>query len=181
MDYIIHDIKTERQNVSAGLPAGYELVPASFYLVATASLLLSLYFFLSKKAYESSESSMRARINEAQGLQSNFLAQQQGIANEAKQAEGIAQWLEGSRPLQPVAVTIGRSMSKDSTISELALNRDPSTPANTVMKLNIDGGGSEQVETARKALAALNYQIVNSDERKERNTIDFQGIIIYAE
>jgi hypothetical protein len=46
MHDVIHDLKTERQNVSAGLPAGYKLIPAAFYVVAVAAVFLSLYFYL---------------------------------------------------------------------------------------------------------------------------------------
>ena len=74
MHEIIHDLKTERQNVSAGLPAGYKLVPASFYLVATASVFLSLYFYLSKKAHEAAEAEMRVRISDAKSEEATILA-----------------------------------------------------------------------------------------------------------
>ena len=181
MDYIIHDIKTERQNVSAGLPSAYKLVPAAFYLVAVAAVLLSLYFYLSKKAYETSENAMRVRITDARGLEGQHRAKHQGLISESKEAESIARWLEGARPLQPVTVTIGRSMSKDATIAELALTRDPEIPSNTQLMLKVDGGGSEQIETARLALSSMNYQIVSSDEKKGRDSIDYQGTIIYAE
>tara|TARA_R110000850_G_scaffold185992_5_gene311916 strand:+ start:176 stop:724 length:549 start_codon:yes stop_codon:yes gene_type:complete len=179
MDNIIHDIKTERQNVSPGLPAAYKLVPVAFYVVGIASIFLSLFFFLSKKAYESSQETMQARTSEARNAEGRFRVQQQGIVTESQRAEGIARWLEGSRPLQPVTVALARSMAKDSSIAELALERHDDIPANTLMQLKVDGGGSEQIETARAALTSLNYEIFNSRESKGRDSTDFVGTLIY--
>ncbi len=181
MEYIIHDLKTERQDVSAGLPSGYKLIPTLFYIVSVASVFLSLYFYASKKAYQTSESQMKSRTSEARTQETRFRAQQQGITAESQKAEGIAQWLEGSRPLQPVTVAINRSMSKDSTIAELTLTRDRDIPSNTFVQLKIDGGGTEQIDSARSALSSLNYQIYHSNEKKGRNSTDFQGTLVYAE
>lgn len=181
MENIIHDLKTERQNVSEGLPAGYKIVPIAFYMVSVLAVLLSLFFFLSKKAYESTEATMRDRASQAQTQQTGFHAQQTAISTESKKAEGIAQWLEGSRPLQPVTVVVGRSMGKDSTIAELSLDRNPEIPAHTFMQLKIDGGGSQQIETTLNAIYGLDYQTYSAQQVKGRNSTDFQATLIYSD
>ncbi|MDF1825656.1 MAG: hypothetical protein P1U68_13505 [Verrucomicrobiales bacterium] len=181
MDNIIHDLKTERQNVSEGLPPSFKLVPVAFYVVSVATVFLSLYFYLSKKAYETSETSLRERLTQAENQQSNFLAQQEDVSSNAKRAEGIAKWLEGSRPLQPVTAVIGRSMSKESTIAELSLDRNPEIPAHTFMQLKIDGGGSQQVEATLNAIYALNFQTYSAQQVKGKNSTDFQATLIYSD
>lgn len=181
MHDIIHDLKTERQNVSAGLPAAYKLVPIAFYLVATASIFLSLYFYLSKKTYEAMESEMQYRISNAKAEETTLLSNQQSIVDEAKKAEVFARWLEGSRPLQPVTVAIGRSMGKDSTVAELALNRNPEIPAHTFLQLKIDGGGTEQIETTLNAINALSYLTYSAQQVKGRNSTDFQATLIHTD
>ncbi|MEM7603327.1 MAG: hypothetical protein AAF357_18180, partial [Verrucomicrobiota bacterium] len=181
MDNIIHDLKTERQNISEGLPAGYKLIPVSFYIVSLATVFLSLFFYLSKKAYESTETSMRDRQSQAQTQQTGFVSQQNTISAESKKAEGIAKWLEGSRPLQPVTAVVGRSMGKDSTIAELSLDRNPEIPAHTFMQLKIDGGGSQQIENTLSAIYALDYQTYSAQQVKGRNSTDFQATLIYVD
>jgi len=181
MDNIIHDLKTERQNVSEGLPAGYKLVPVAFYIISIATVFLCLFFYLSKKAYESTETVMRERLTQAQSQQSGFVAQQNAISEESKKAEGIAKWLEGSRPLQPVTVAVGRSMGKDSTVAELSLDRNPEIPAHTFMQLKIDGGGSQQLEHTLSAINALDYQTYSAQQVKGRNSTDFQATLIYTD
>ena len=179
MHDLIHDLKKERQNVSAGLPAGYKLIPVAFYIVSTASIFLSLYFYLSKKAYESTESEMRIRISDAKTEEVGIISSQQSIVDESKRAEVFAKWLEGSRPLQPVTVAVGRSMGKDSTVAELSLNRNPEIPAHTFMQLKIDGGGTEQIETTLDAIYGLSYQTYSAQQVKGKNSTDFQATLIH--
>lgn len=179
MHELIHDLKTERQNVSAGLPSAYKLVPVSFYLVSAASLFLSLYFFLGKRTYEAIEDEMRQRIASAKAEEARHLAGQKTIVDESKRAESFAKWLEGARPLQPVAVAVGRSMGKDSTVSELSLTRNPEIPAHTMMELKIDGGGSSQIQTTLDSIYALDYQTYSAQQVKGDNSTDFQATLIH--
>ncbi|MAS93018.1 MAG: hypothetical protein CMO55_07450 [Verrucomicrobiales bacterium] len=180
MDNIIHDLKTERQNVSSGLPAAFKLVPILFYLSAAASLILSGFFYLSIKSHEASQQQMQLRVSQATAEKNEYVARQNTIVDKSKRAEGIAKWLEGSHPLQPVTVAIGRSMGKDTTIAELNLNRNPEIPAHTFLQLKIDGGGSEQVEDTLNSINALNYQTYSAQQVKGRNSTDFQATLIFA-
>ncbi len=179
MSDVIHDLKSERQSVSAGLPSAYKLVPVAFYVVATASVFLSLYFYLSKKAYEATEAEMQVRLADAQSHSSTLKTQQQVIVDEARKAEAYAKWLDGSRPLQPVTVAVGRSMGKDSTVAELSLTRNPEIPAHTFMQLKIDGAGNGQIETTLDAIDALHYQTYSAQQVMGDNTTDFQATLIH--
>lgn len=180
MENVIHDLKTERQNISAGLPGAFKLVPVLFYLVAAASLVLSGFFLLSKKRYEATQAEMQFRLSQANAEKGEYLSRQQTVVAESKRAEGIAKWLEGCHPLQPVTVAIGRSMGKDTTVAELNLNRNPEIPAHTFLQLKIDGGGSEQIEDTLTSINALNYQTYSAQQVKGRNSTDFQATLIYA-
>lgn len=181
MHDVIHDLKIERQNVSSGLPAGYKLIPVTFYIVSVAAIFLSLYFYLSKKSYETTNMLMQSRIAEAQSERATLVSNQEVIVEESKKAEVLAKWLEGSRPLQPVTVAVGRSMGKDSTVAELALSRNPEIPAHTFMQLKIDGGGTEQIEHTLDSIYALHYQTYSAQQVKGRNSTDFQATLIHSE
>ena len=97
----------------------------------------------------------------------------------AQKADGLAKWLEGSRPIQPVTVAIGRSMTKNSTIAELTLDRNPELPAHTNMQLKINGGGSEQIETTLDSITALNFQTYSANQTRGQNAIDFEATLIW--
>lgn len=179
MSTIIHDIKTERANVSGGLPAGYKIVPLSFYLASVASIFLSLYFFLSKSAYEDNEATMASQLSHAQAQKSQFISQQQQVVSASRRAEGFAEWLEGAHPLQPVVAAIGRSMGKDSTVANLTLDRNPEIPAHTFLQLKVDGAGSSQIDSTRSDIYSLDYLTYSEQQVKGRNSIDFQATLIF--
>ncbi|MEM7600497.1 MAG: hypothetical protein AAF357_03665 [Verrucomicrobiota bacterium] len=181
MPNLIHDIKTERQSVSAGLPALYKVVPIAFYAVTLGSILLSGLFWLNLRRSETRTEELSSRVSAAQLEQTNLLSQQSTIVDESKEAEGIAEWLEGSRPLQAITVAVGRSMASDATIAELALNRNPEIPAHTFMQFKIDNASAEQIEQSLAAIYALKYQTYSAQQVKGRNAIDFQATLIFDE
>ncbi len=181
MEIIIHDLKNDRQNVSGGLPSILKLVPIAFYIGTVLSILLSLYFYFSFKAYKSSAEVMKNRATNATGETQRIQQQDLKIREISTRANQLAQWLEGSRPLQPITVAIARSMAKNSTIAELSLNRNPEIPAHTFMELKVNGGGSQQVQATLDSIYALNYQTYSAQEVKGKNAIDFQATLIYNE
>ena len=181
MEIIIHDLRNERQNTTGGLPGILKIVPVAFYLGTVLSILLSLYFYASLKAYKRTEDVMKDRLASAKAETTSIQTQEARLVDMADKAAVLADWLEGSRPLQPVTVAVARSMAKNSTIAELSLNRNPELPAHTFMELKINGGGSQQVQTTLKSIYALNYQTHSSQEVKGKNAIDFQATLMYDE
>ena len=181
MEGVIHDLKTQRQGITGGLPGIYKIIPIAFYAGLVLSLLLSLYFYLSIRAYKDSKGKWEARLSVAKAEQARFTKSHQEIVNIAGKAEGLAEWLEGARPLQPVTTAIGRSMSANSTIAELSFDRSPEIPANTFMQLKINGGGSDQIESTLASINALNYQTYSEQQVKARNATDFQATLIYTD
>lgn len=178
---IIHDLKTQRQGVSGGLPSIYKLIPIAFYLGLVATILLSLFFFMGIRSHKADKITWESRAKAAKSSKAKLDSDYKEIVKIAEKAEGLAKWLEGSRPLQPVTTAIGRSMSSNSTIAELSFVRNPEIPANTLMQLKIDGGGTDQIESTLASINALNYQTYSSNNVKTRNAVDFQATLIYAE
>ncbi len=179
MELVIHDLKNDKSNVSGGLAGVYKIVPVAFYLGGVLSILLSLYFYFSFKAYKSAELSMNSKRAAAQSELTRITAQEARIVATAERATGLAEWLEGARPLQPVTVAVARSMEKESTVAELSLIRNPEIPANTFMELKINGGGSQQIETTLNSIYGLNYQAYSAQQVKGKNALDFQATLIY--
>ncbi|MDF1755826.1 MAG: hypothetical protein P1U89_23755 [Verrucomicrobiales bacterium] len=181
MDNIIHDLKTQRQGVSGGLPGAYKIIPIAFYAGVVFSLALSLFFYLSIREYKSKKLQWEMQTSQAKSAQNKFLTSHQEIVDLTEKAQGLAGWLEGARPLQPVTTAIGRSMSEDSTIAELAFDRNPEIPAHTFMQLKINGGGTDQIESTLASINALNYQTYSAQQVKATNATDFQATLIYSD
>lgn len=181
MDNVIHDLKTQRQGASGGLPGIYKVIPIAFYLGLVLSVLLSLFFYMSIRAHKDSKIAWESKTAAAKAAESKSLVSHSEIVNISRNAEGLAAWLEGARPLQPVTAAIGRSMKTNSTIAELAFDRNPEIPAHTFMQLKINGGGSDQIESTLTSINALNYQTYSAQQVKARNATDFQATLIYSD
>lgn len=181
MENIIHDLKTQRQGVSGGLPAAYKLIPIAFYVGVALSLVLSLYFYLSIREYKVKKITWEHQLSQSKSAEGKFTTSHKEILSITEKAEGLAAWLEGARPLQPVTTAIGRSMGPNSTIAELDFNRNPEIPAHTFMNLKINGGGTDQIESTLASINALNYQTYSAQQVKGANTTDFQATLIYSD
>lgn len=181
MDNIIHDLKTQRQGVSGGLPGIYKLIPIAFYVGVALSLVLSLFFYLSIREYKVKKIRWEQQLSQSKAANNKFVASFNEITAITQNAEGLAAWLEGARPLQPVTTAIGRSMGPNSTIAELAFDRNPEIPAHTFLNLKVNGGGTDQIESTLASINALNYQTYSAQQVKATNAVDFQATLIYSD
>ena len=181
MEFIVHDIKTDRPNISGGLPGIYKLVPIGFYLSAFVGIGLCIFFFMSERTYRSSENEWNEKTQQAQAIQTGVVAKQSQISQEADEAAEMADWLEGARPVQPISITIARSMEGNASIDELNLERNPQIPAHLFMTVKVNGGGSQQIEGTLDALGALNYHAYSAQQVKGRNAVNFQATLIWNE
>lgn len=179
MHFIVQDIKTDRPNISGGLPSIYRLVPIGFYATTVVAILFNLYLYTSYRAYQQEEKSWQLEIADAKSQQDSITAKQAQVVAEAQSAERIANWVEGSRAVQPIGSTISRSMQANATIAELNLDRNPQMPAHLFLSLKINNAGTEQLESTLDALAAIDYQTYSAQQVKAENALDFQATLIW--
>ncbi|MCB1085556.1 MAG: hypothetical protein KDM63_00800 [Verrucomicrobiae bacterium] len=181
MSFIVQDIKTDRPNISGGLPSIYRLVPIGFYAGTVLAILLNLYYFSSLRSHQRSEKIWQNETAEANAQRDGILQKQVHVTEEAQAAERIADWVEGSRPVQPIAATVARSMQANATIAELSMDRNPQMPAHLFMalKINNPSSGSEQLETTLDSLAAIDYQTYSAQQVQASNALDFQATLIW--
>jgi hypothetical protein len=179
MSFIVQDIKTDRPNISGGLPSIYRLVPILFYTCCILAILLNFVFYTSLRSYQRDEKVWQAEIADAQSQQQSLIEEQARVTEESNSSERIADWVEGSRPVQPISAIIARSMQANATIAELNMDRNPQMPAHLFMTLKINNAGSEQLEATLDALTAVDYQTYSAQQVKAENAIDFQATLIW--
>jgi len=179
MDFIVQDIKTDRPNISGGLPNFYRLIPVGFYAITVLAIVANIYFYSSLRSHQRDEKSWQAEVSRAMAEQTGIMDKQGRVTREAHAADRIADWVEGSRPVQPITVTIACSMQANSTIAELNMDRNPAMPAHLFMTLKINHGGKEQLESTLDDLLAIDYQTYSAQQVKAENAIDFQATLIW--
>lgn len=179
MEIIMHDLKTERPNVSSGLPGYFRFVPIGFYVGGALAIVLNIFFYLSYQTYKAKEAEWQRLGATAKAEQSKIVAKQTSIQKETEFAQQLAGWIESARPVQPIGVAVGRSMGAEATVAELDLTRNPQIPAHLLMTLKINGSGSQQVESTLDAIGSLNYQTYSAQQVKGPDVIDFQATLIW--
>ncbi len=179
MDYLIQDLKTDRPNISAGLPPVYRLVPVALYASLVLAVGLNAMFVLNIRSNQAEEKSYQEMTAIAQAEQSDLVARQSAITQETTAATQISDWLAGARPVQPVGITIARSIEGNASIAELNMERNPQMPSHLFLTLKINGGGTSQIDSTLNALSALHYQTYSAQQVKATNAIDFSATLIW--
>ncbi|MEO0415672.1 MAG: hypothetical protein AAF226_12050, partial [Verrucomicrobiota bacterium] len=85
-----HDLKTERPNVSDGLPGYYRIVPIAFYVSLLAALALSLFFSLSIKRLKAEKDEHDQLLSSAKAEELQLVGKQRQIMDQTQKAEGLA-------------------------------------------------------------------------------------------
>ena len=125
---ILHELKTERDVITKPLPPVMGLVPVLFYLSVICAIGLNVSFFIKNKEIEAltAEWTKKAELENIEKVKTE--EQIQLIRNEDLKAEEIYKWVQGSKQIQPLALSIARSMGQKSSIEELLLYREEKTP-----------------------------------------------------
>ncbi len=177
----IHDLKTLRSECSPGLPKALMIVPLAFYAGIVISLGLSAFFILSANSADKETVEWKSRESAANSEQSKFKNSSQDIKSVMAKARGVAEWLEACRPLQPLTAATGRSISPDSTIAKMSLDRNPEVPANTALKLELNGDRTSELDSAITTLNGLNYQTRSVQQAKAKSVTNFSTVLVYNE
>jgi hypothetical protein len=176
---IIDDLKTERADVTPSLPAYLRLVPILFYATVLGGILLSAFFlFVLRNAAAAGEQWKAETARRTQEL-ADVQASRSSIEQQARRASDVVAWVEGARDLQPLVVAMIRSMEPASSIAELALARDPTTPAQVKLTLKLNTQGVRQLDTTLEQIAAHNFRTYNPNQTQARGEVDYEATLIY--
>ncbi|MFT5465971.1 MAG: hypothetical protein ACI8UO_001068 [Verrucomicrobiales bacterium] len=174
-----HDIKTERREVSQGLPSTFQLVPIGFYASLVLCSLFSVWFYLGyKNSLEESEN--------ASNEESKYKGQAVQVARETQElqklntrADAAASWIEGSHGVQPLAVAISRSVGTTSTIAELRMTRNSEIPAHIHLEIKIDGVTAAVREAMQDSIRDLSFRAHNPDQQTNENSLDYKTTLVW--
>jgi hypothetical protein len=166
---ICHDLKTERHDVGRPLPGILRLLPIGTYFAAAASLALSGLLFWQFKQAQVARDGWRSAEAEQKREQAALSAENDSVTREAKRAEDVRKWVQGSDPMQELVVAVVRSMRPTSSISDFGLVRDKDDPKKISFSMQISAGGPAQLdETLGKLASALNYRPYFAQQKQEK-------------
>ncbi len=178
-DYLCHDFKTPRNDSSRRLPASFRAIPAIFYLALAGSsyIMLMDYFHYKSALKQKTESDERRQLSEAQ--RDSFKSEKSDLEAEALKAEKVAQWMEGARNIQPIAVQISRAVQTETRITEVSLERSEQVPANIGLTIHLNGSKvSTELAAIEAALGRLYYHSYSPQQTKNGDVVEYHSTLV---
>ena len=179
--FLCHDFKTPRTDMSRRLPASMRMVPVMFYAVLLVSALMIVKDFTDLNRAKSDLAQSNARKDEAVAAKTKLLAEKDQIETEKFRAEGIAKWVEGTRVMQPISVAIARAMPPETNITELVLERNADFPDKVSMLLRLVNGGANEIEKVQKALERLHYRSHSPQQARQGDLMEFRSMLVWLD
>ena len=177
----IDDFKTERKDVAPPLPAYLRLVPIIFYMSIAATILLNgLFLARLSQASQVKESSLKQDRSLLSQLD-EVKKQRQQLEGEAKKATDLANWVDGSRPLQPLIVDIARSMEGDSSIVEMQLERAQENASQIRLSLRLQTGNTKQLDQTLQTIANSRFRTFSPQQSMERGEIEYKATLFWQD
>ncbi|MDA7681939.1 hypothetical protein N8603_06100 [Verrucomicrobiales bacterium] len=175
----LHDLKTERQDLTKPLPKILIIVPILFFISLIGAIFLNVLFFLKIKEAEalSSDWQQRAESEVFQKKQTGMTIDL--IKKEEQKGQEIHKWVEGAMQMQPLALSVSRSMGPKSSIEELSLYKDKNNPNQILIQLSFINGGQKQLDDTLSAINTVGYRAYSANQSSEQGgKVNYKATLI---
>jgi hypothetical protein len=177
-DRHIDDFKSDRKDISPPLPVVLRLVPILFFCSIAVAVILSSIFFIQfrlaiqkRDGHQAQTGSLKAQTQESRNQRAALEAQ-------IKKASDVQNWVESSRPLQPLVVEIARSMSPKSSVADLRLERSPDDPSQIRLAMKIGTDSTKQLDLTMEQIALLDYRAFSPTRELGRGELDYKATLV---
>ncbi|MBB5031150.1 hypothetical protein [Prosthecobacter vanneervenii] len=178
-EYLCHDFKTPRTDTARRLPSSFRAIPVVFYvaLLFSAYVMTMDYFNYKKALQQKTEAQQREKISAEK--RDAFKAEKAELESEATKAEKVAQWMEGARNMQPIAVKIARALQPDTRITQVALERNEQVPSNIALTIHVNGTNvSTELAAIESALGQLLYRSYSPQQTKNGDFVEYHSTLV---
>jgi hypothetical protein len=175
---IVDDFKTERKNITPPLPSVLRLVPILFYTSVLALVILVSVFLLQLKFANDSIATYKAGLADVAGQMAQLGTERKKVEDRILRATDVQRWVEGSMPVQPLVVSIARSIGKDANLGDLNLQREVESPENMKIGMRVGTTSASQIEKTTDAISKENFRIVQPEQTLTEGEINYQATIV---
>jgi hypothetical protein len=176
---VCHDFKTPRPDASGRLPAAFIIVPILVYFALLGGSFYNITNFLSYRRALHERDSWKQLQAEKSEAQAKFESLKSALEIAATKAEKLAQWVEGTRTLQPLCVAITRSLPPASSLGDMNFDRSAEMPAQINLSVRINQGTMDEVGRIQSAVQNLNYHPYNSQEIKNNDNLEYKTMLVW--
>ena len=178
-EYLCHDFKTPRTDTSRRLPSSFRAIPVIFYvaLVGCAYVMTMDYFNYKRALKQKTNAEESRKISEEK--RDALRSEKADLDAEANKAEQVAQWMEGARNIQPIAVKIARAVQTDTRITQVALERSEQVPANIALTIHLNGSKvSTELAAIEAAIGQLLYRSYSPQQTKNGDVVEYHSTLV---
>ncbi len=178
-EYLCHDFKTPRNDTSRRLPSSFRAIPVIFYvaLIGSAYVMTMDYFNYKRALKQKVDAEERQGLSESQ--RDSFKNEKSDLESEAMKAEKVAEWMEGARNIQPIAVKIARAVQTETRITQVALERSEQVPANIALTIHLNGSKvSTELAAIESSLGQLLYRSYSPQQTKNGDVVEYHSTLV---
>jgi len=175
----LHDVKSERPDVTPPLPGALRIVPIIFYLgivgavVATGLLLFRLSEAKTQLTYYTTV------VNATNKELAEVGKQRSSVEAEARRASDVSEWIAGTRQVQPLLVNINRSVEGRNGLAEVKITRNKANPAQLLLDLKLNGESGRQLDRTLDSIYQQNYRTYSAQQSAGEGGLDYKATLIY--
>ena len=180
-NFICHDFKTPRTDMSRRLPNSMRIVPVVFYIVLGLCSYIAINDFRGYKIAERETKEATAEKAKLDEAKTKLDSERATIEDQRTRAESYAKWIEGTRILQPITVAVARAMPPETNITELALERSPDLPEQVSLLVRMANGTLAEVSKVEASLNRLHYRSHSPGQAKQGDQVEFRAMLVWQE
>lgn len=175
----IDDLKTDRKDIIPALPLVFRLVPILFYCAVGFLVVVGSVALWNARVATQQRDAIKARITQLQSEIAATKTSRASLEARIREATDLENWVLASMPLQPLVVEIVRSMSPQSSIVELRLERDAETPSQLRLGLRLNTESDKQLEDTLAAIRAMHYREFSPTQTRVRGDLDYKASLLW--
>lgn len=176
---LCHDFKSPRVGASMRLPSAFFAVPVLFYLAVVGGCYVNINCYLNYRKAVTERDTWRQSKTEKDLAKAKFESQSAALDVETQKAEKLAQWIEGTRTLQPICVAVARSIPPEITLGDFSLDRRTDMPSQLDLNVRINNGTMQEVSLIQAAIQNIQYRTYNSQQLKNKENLEYKTMLVW--
>jgi hypothetical protein len=175
----IDDFKIDRKDIMPPLPMIFRLVPILFYLSLVYCAVIGSVSFWHLRVATNLRDETRLRGQQVQQSIASTKAARAALEEKIRVATNLESWVMASMPLQPLVVAIIRSMSPQTDLVDLIIERDVETPSQLKLAMRMNTDSDEQLAKTLEVIKSMDYREVSPTQTMERGELSYRASLVW--
>jgi len=176
---VCHDFKSPRPGTAGRLPSAFMAVPVLFYLAIIGGCYINVNCYITYRKAVKERDTWRQSKAEKDEAKAKFESQIAALDTETLKAGKLAQWIEGTRTIQPICVAITRSMPPEITLGDFSLERRSDMPSQLDLSVRINNGSMQEIARIQSAIQNIQYRTYNSQQLKNNDNLEYKTMLVW--